>query len=206
MIQDFIAMAKLECDYFFAVMTYGHKMDERDAEIFSKALIEAKQAVKLAYFNGVKMVDNRLQQFDMAQQLKKNDEQKIDNALAAIAQDIAAKKQYIAHPALELHAPQRRGGDSGEHRQVTADQMFKISEACIGCGICVQVCPRGDYKIEQDFAVAQGMCEKCLACAQNCPQMAITPVEGDVNPHARYRNPNISLREIERANSQNPIA
>ena len=36
--------------------------------------------------------------------------------------------------------------------------------------------------------------------------MAITPVEGDVNPKARYRNPNISLRELERANAQHPIA
>ena len=91
------------------------------------------------------------------------------------------------------------------HHFVRASEMFEITDACIGCSICEYVCPRGCYSIENDHAVCDGMCEQCLACAQACPQLAIAPTEGDANPKARYRNPNVSLRELERANSQKPL-
>lgn len=57
----------------------------------------------------------------------------------------------------------------------------------------------------------QGECEFCFACIQNCPQKAIRFAKneadpllrnGEKNPNARYRNENVSLMDIKRANSQ----
>ena len=51
-------------------------------------------------------------------------------------------------------------------------------------------------------------CEFCLACVHNCPQKALTlksqwsGAPGERNPEARYRNPNVSLNEIIKANRQ----
>lgn len=202
-VKDFLARATLKCKYFFAVITYGHHLKPKDPSNLLKVL-ESK--VKLDYLNGVKMVDNRLQRFDMAQQIKENSDRKIDAAIAAIAKEIDARKQYVVKPeGGQAHPGAQPGMMPPMHRAVTADQMFEITDACIGCGICVQVCPRGDYKVVDDVAQASGPCEKCLACAQACPQLAITPVEGDVNPKARYRNSGVSLREIERSNEQSLI-
>lgn len=195
-VKEFLTRAQFKCDYFFGVITYGRHL-RNDAQTLVDAMKEKK--VTVAYVNGVKMADNRLQRFDMAQELKENDPAKIDAAIAAIVKDVDARKQFVITPDGEApaHRPHAR-----EHNFVGADEMFEITDACIGCAICERVCPRGCYTIEGDHAKAQGMCEQCLACAQACPQLAIAPTEGDANPKARYRNPNVSLREIERANSQ----
>ena len=202
MVRDFLQVAHLKANYFFAVMTYGNKIKATDATNFARLLADAHQGVKLNYFNGVKMVDNRLQRFDMAQQLKATNNSKIDASIVSIASDIDAHKHFLAKPAQEAGAPHHLHRD---HGPIMAQDMFEITDACIGCGICMAVCPRGDYKVVNDMAEAQGRCEQCLACAHACPQLAIVPTEGDENPRARYRNPNVSLREIELANRQEAI-
>ncbi len=62
---------------------------------------------------------------------------------------------------------------------------FKISvnpEDCTGCGICIDVCPRGVYKLEIEKAVISDAekCENCTACFKQCPEKAISigvPIE-----------------------------
>ncbi len=53
----------------------------------------------------------------------------------------------------------------------------KISDECIACGACVDVCPveaisEGDpyYKIDPE------LCTDCGACVDECPVEAISPV------------------------------
>lgn len=203
-VKDFLARATLKCNYFFVLITYGHNLKPKDPANLLKVL-EGK--VKVDYLNGVHMVDNRLYKCDMAQNIKQSASLGIDKAIAAIKKEIDESKHYIVEPSAPAEQP--KGKDQGKKPHgkpdATAQAMFEITEACIGCGICVQVCPRGDYKVVDDVAVAQGPCERCLSCAQNCPQLAITPIMGDVNPKARYRNPNVSLRDIERSNCQSLI-
>ena len=203
-VKEFLTRAQFKCDYFFGVLTYGKHL-RNDAQALVEALKVKK--VKVAYVNGVKMADNRLQRFDMAQELKENDPTKIDAAIAAIVKDVDAHKQYLVEgeDGGHHHGGGQNPGGGAPHHFVKASEMFEITDACIGCGICEYVCPRGCFSVEGDRAKADGICERCLACAQACPQLAITPVEGDENPKARYRNPNVSLREIERANSQKPL-
>lgn len=45
-------------------------------------------------------------------------------------------------------------------------------------------------------------CISCMACIHSCPMMAIRLKMPEKNPHARYRNENISLCEIVEANNQ----
>lgn len=49
-------------------------------------------------------------------------------------------------------------------------------DKCIGCGMCVQVCPHQVFIIEEGKAdiLDKDGCMECGACAQNCPTAAVT--------------------------------
>ncbi len=53
-------------------------------------------------------------------------------------------------------------------------------ERCIGCGMCVEVCPHGVFGIEQGKAVLldRDGCMECGACSRNCPTAAVRAGSG----------------------------
>ena len=65
------------------------------------------------------------------------------------------------------YQPQDRNGVHIDIRKVTP----KVSEACINCGYCVDVCPMGSI-VPGDVTKMQGICIKCNACYKKCPQKA----------------------------------
>jgi len=54
------------------------------------------------------------------------------------------------------------------------------SEACVGCGMCVDVCPRGVLALAGKTAQIEDLdaCIECGACARNCPVEAISVQAG----------------------------
>jgi ferredoxin len=53
-------------------------------------------------------------------------------------------------------------------------------ETCIGCGLCVAVCPHLVFEVKGGKAGMPGrdQCMECGACALNCPVKAITVDSG----------------------------
>lgn len=54
------------------------------------------------------------------------------------------------------------------------------TDTCIGCGMCVTVCPHRIFELEKKKAVIRDFdaCMECGACAQNCPVEAISVTPG----------------------------
>ncbi|NLP48476.1 MAG: 4Fe-4S binding protein [Clostridiales bacterium] len=52
-------------------------------------------------------------------------------------------------------------------------KAFTVSDACISCGMCVEVCPLNNVKLVGGKPVWADDCTHCMACISYCPPEAI---------------------------------
>jgi electron transfer flavoprotein alpha subunit len=55
-----------------------------------------------------------------------------------------------------------------------------IKDKCIGCGICVQVCPFGCIEMKDGLPVINDFCTFCGLCADKCPKNALSRGDSSV--------------------------
>jgi iron-sulfur protein len=111
-------------------------------------------------------------------------DEKIDKATSDIKQDGRYPKEglsFFAHMA----------GLFGQRLwfyKKTADysKKLKISDSCIGCGLCASNCPMGNLSIQNGKAVNFGKCAMCYRCISTCPKKAITLLGKEVVEQCRY--------------------
>ena len=203
MVREFIGKARLEAGYKFAVLTYGARKCDA-VEIWDR--ISRKAGNGFDYIGTIIMVDNWLPNFDMNEQIRID--KHIPENLQKIKEDIAAQRRWhepVTEEERQIHRDflARTGLDPEVGFLMKSEKSFTVTDACISCGICTYVCPRGNYSLTPGGAETFGDCEFCFACIHNCPQRAIRFTEiKEVNPEARYRNEHISLMDLKMANNQ----
>jgi ferredoxin len=75
------------------------------------------------------------------------------------------------------------------------DKKFYSTSDCVGCGLCSEICPVQNIKLEAHHPVWQHNCERCMACIQWCPTEAIQYGKKTAD-RSRYHNPTITAKEI----------
>lgn len=129
-------------------------------------------------------------------------DKQVDSQIGRIAADVKMRRRW---------SPPVTDADRAAHREFLRrmngmppdawQHLVRITDSCVGCGICASVCPSGSIRVEDGRAVyTPGRCQTCLACAHACPHRAIGLTVPEKNPRARYRNAHITLQEIVRAN------
>ena len=73
--------------------------------------------------------------------------------------------------------------------------QFKVSDACVGCGQCVRLCPRGNIRLEGGRAAIGTDCIQCLGCLQFCPQSAIS-IGSITDKREHYHNPKVKATDL----------
>lgn len=211
MVREFIKKARLKAKYKFAVLTYGARKCNA-VEIWDG--ISRKAGNAFDYIGTIVMVDNWLPNFDMNEQIKID--KHIPENLRKITADINAQRHWhepVTEEERQTHQGFLRisGLDPEVGFLMKSEKYFTVTDACVGCGICAEVCPRGNYELTSAGVRTFGDYEFCFACIQNCPQHAIQfrkqedgtfPDRTEKNPNARYRNEHVSLWSIKEANKQ----
>ena len=59
------------------------------------------------------------------------------------------------------------------YKEIVKADAFTVSDACIGCGKCVQLCPLNNICLDKDKPVWGSNCTHCMACICYCPKEAI---------------------------------
>ena len=62
------------------------------------------------------------------------------------------------------------GQETVSPRGVTA---IVDEEECMGCALCLEVCPTGAISMDGSAIIDPAKCTACLACVKQCPQGAI---------------------------------
>ena len=211
MVWEFIKKVRLKASYKFAVLTYGKRKCSA-VEIWDD--ISRKAGAAFDYIGTLMMVDNWLPNFDMNEQVKID--KHIPENLSRLAKDINSRRRWhepVTEEERQQHQEflERSGINPKVGFVMKSEKYFTVTDACIDCGICTYVCPRGNYELTSSGVKTAGDCESCFACIQNCPQRAIQfikhtdgtfPDGTEKNPNARYRNENVSLMDLKQANNQ----
>ena len=75
------------------------------------------------------------------------------------------------------------------------DVSFHFDEKCDGCGVCSRVCPVKNIKMVDNAPSWQHHCERCFACLQWCPKVAIE-FDKDSIGRKRYHHPGVELSDM----------
>ncbi len=73
------------------------------------------------------------------------------------------------------------------HKTTNYTDKLKISNLCIGCGLCSKNCPMGNIKIENNKATAGSKCTMCYRCVSLCPKQAVTLLGERVYEQCRFK-------------------
>jgi len=207
-IVDFLKKATFNCDYLFAVTTYG---------IYSGAVgkhlsdIGDEAGFNFDYINRIRMVDNYLPTFDMKKEIEKEPKKQIEKHLEAIKSDIAvSKKGMLKESVLDKMLTSymlRRDGKPFSKKRLKVhvfgegiENYIYVEDSCTQCGICARVCPVDNIKMDNENGKMSlsDRCFSCFACVHHCPSNAIH-INGEVSRN-RFRNSNVKLQEIIEAN------
>jgi ferredoxin len=181
MVRSFAAQNKFVSEYAFAVSLYSY--------IRGGALTELASLVPLDYGAKLKSPWNFIWAFGAPRDAEKS-LRKCEASLDKIAAEIGSRRSKAVKPSTRV----------GSATKFFSDNKFKVSDACVKCGLCADVCPAGNIEM-RDKPEFLGKCEMCFACANLCPQSALNSSKA-MSKHRRYRNPAVAPSEIAAANNR----
>lgn len=199
-VREFMEKVTLKSPYIFAILTYGNTIANGVGWFTEYA---KKNNITIHYANSLLMIDNYLPVFDIEQQKLK--QKNIEENLNRLLIDVSENKKYI-HKGSLLDSFMTNGiqGLLKIIPNFNSVENFSINDKCTSCGTCIKVCPRNNLSINKELKNSKptygDTCEYCLACINLCPQKAIK-LKKEKNPDARFKNENVTLKEIIDSNS-----
>jgi ferredoxin/flavodoxin len=179
---------KLISDYFFAVETYGGWPGNSNTQL-NKILQSKGEALSFAI--NIKMFSNYIALYAMKDN-EKDMAKEADVELSSVAVSIRKKMRNSATHRAFLMGIFYSIGLPAMLKKV---KDFHVSDDCISCNKCVQLCPTENIRMEAGKPNIGLNCEQCMACIQWCPMQAINYKTKTVGKK-RYTHPAINISEM----------
>lgn len=175
--------------YLFAVTTCGLSSGGALGQL--KDILNKKGQV-LCFGESIRTVANNITKYRVHQNAITKLVEKEDKKATVIAEKIAKKEKnkipkvsIMAKTFYKLYVKEYPNSDKG----------FFVTEDCVSCGTCQEICPTSNIVLKDGKPVFQHHCENCLACLHWCPKNAIEWKKTTVGKQ-RYHHPEISCKEL----------
>ena len=120
-------------------------------------------------------------------------EARSEDLSSKIVEDILADRVLPGKPSFNVFNAIENMGFS--KMALKKAEAFAVSDKCVACSQCANLCPRGNITIENGKAHIGTNCTQCLACLQFCPESAISiGTISDKREH--YHNPNVKPADL----------
>ena len=116
-------------------------------------------------------------------------ERLICGAEKTLAEAVRLIRAGETFPAVKAGMKDRRKSgvvNDGFYRLYVKAAPFRVTDACVGCGKCEELCPLGNIRLEDGRPVWGEHCTHCMACISYCPAEAIEYGKRSVGKR-RYR-------------------
>ena len=120
-------------------------------------------------------------------------QRRVDSKAAAVAGAVLEGKRSETRPPKEAVFELMSKGLGKTHARRV--KKFAANDSCIGCGTCVQICPRGNIRLDDNKPSFGSDCIGCLSCVQYCPKAAID-IGRTTGGRERFPNPRVKAAEL----------
>jgi MinD superfamily P-loop ATPase len=93
---------------------------------------------------------------------------------AATGAGVGADVTTASSPTVSVASPARPAQTARAYTPCVA--RLTDADACTGCGICVDVCPRSAIELDDLPEIHEDLCAGCGECVEACPRDALTLV------------------------------
>lgn len=171
-VRDWIARTDLHGNrraYF--VLTCGNSIG--NAGKYAKELC-GKKGLQYMGCMQVVMPENYIAMFPVPDEA--NARKIVEKAEPVITEAAERIRDGGAFPERRISAVERIGSGRGNrlfYAKVVHAKKFYSTQACVGCGVCVKVCPLRNVSMEKGRPKWEDHCTHCMACICKCPKEAI---------------------------------
>lgn len=181
-----------EVHYVFAVVTRGNPLAGGALPQLAKILKDRKYRLDAGFY--ITLPDTYIPLLNLPSEAEQQKQfQACEAKIPQIAARIKAKDTIREFAWLSFLRPVINNYWAAKVNQ--SDNRFMVEDACISCGVCEQVCPVNNIKMEQARPKWLHHCQECLACLHHCPKQAIQCGKA-TKKKPRYRHPEILVAEI----------
>lgn len=171
----------------YIILTYGGMVAGADRLIYEYG---AENGLDVQGVYTVRMVENFTLTFTTVPVLNKMALRAVPKQVDKILESIRKGERHI--PKEGKTKRQVFESNSSNWHLLTKD--FSVSEDCIGCGKCVELCPSGNITLTDGHIQFGDSCVACLGCYHRCPQKAIRYKKK--KKRDRYLNPYIKESDL----------
>ncbi len=193
MMQEFIKNVDISnAEYIFGIITHGG--DKGNALYTLNELLQAK-GKNLNYINDILMpVNSRIMYgmvTDKIEERTQNQNTIIESFVKDIENDV---NNTVSLKKKGWFVLMNRLGESNYIKRKLTPTIDQ--NKCIGCNICVEVCPVNNITLNKSKAFINSNCENCMTCIHWCPQVSIGFGKRKVRKEQQYHHPKINIKDI----------